>query len=64
LTVEVRTCEREEVNDALAPISHFFGRKPDPERTERFMRVLAPERMHAAWEDGSIVAGAGAFPSP
>jgi predicted acetyltransferase len=61
LKVEIRTCEREEVNDALAPISHFFGRKPDPKRTERFMRVLEPERMHAAWERGSIVAGAGAF---
>jgi predicted acetyltransferase len=61
LTVEIRTCASEEVNDALAPISHFFGRKPDPKRTERFMRVLAPERVHAAWEDGSIVAGGGAF---
>jgi predicted acetyltransferase len=61
VTVEIRTCAREEVNDALAPIGHFFGRTPGPERTERFFRVLEPARMHAAWEDGRAVGGAGAF---
>jgi hypothetical protein len=49
------------MNETLAPISHFFGRTPVPARTERFMRVLEPERMYAAWEDGRAVGGAGAF---
>src|SRR5438105_11399722 len=35
--------------------------EPTPERIERFMRVLDHERMHAAWDDGKIVGGAGAF---
>ena len=61
MSVEIRTCTRDEVNDALAPVNHFFGRRPDPERTERFLRVLEPERMHAAWESGRAVGGAGAF---
>jgi predicted acetyltransferase len=61
LSVEIRTCTRDEVHDALAPISHFFGRRPDPERTEQHLRVLEPERMHAAWDDGRAVGSAGAF---
>jgi predicted acetyltransferase len=61
LSVEIRTCTRDEVHDALAPISHFFGRRPDPERTERHLRVLEPERMHAAWDGGRAVGSAGAF---
>ena len=32
------------------------------ERMERFSRNLPIERMHAAWESGKIVGGAGAFP--
>jgi predicted acetyltransferase len=61
MSVEIRPCSREEVNDALGPISHFFGRRPDPERTETFLRVLEPERMLAAWDGGRAVGGAGAF---
>jgi predicted acetyltransferase len=61
LSIEIRTCTREEVHDALAPVSHFFGRRPDPERTERHLRVLEPERMHAAWDGGRAVGSAGAF---
>jgi predicted acetyltransferase len=61
VSVEVRTCVREEVSRALAPISHFFGRTPVEERTERFLRVLEPERMHAAFDGDAIVGGAGAL---
>src|SRR5881398_1506921 len=35
---------------------------PDEGRIERFTKVLPIERMHAAFEDGQIVGGAGAFP--
>jgi predicted acetyltransferase len=60
----VRPCaSREELLAATTPIWHYFGRStPTPDRVEMFARVLPPERMHAAWEDGRAVAGAGAFP--
>src|SRR5881398_3207727 len=35
---------------------------PDEGRIERFTKLLPIERMHAAFEDGEIVGGAGAFP--
>src|SRR3954454_24708837 len=35
---------------------------PDEARIERFAKVLPLERMHAAFADGEIVGGAGAFP--
>ena len=47
---------------ALAPISHYFGDERDEELTERFSRVLPFERMHAAFSDGEIIAGAGVVP--
>lgn len=60
---EIRPCgSLEELNAAFAPISHFFGRTPVLENTEQFARVLPAERMLAAWEDGTAIGGAGAFP--
>ena len=60
---EVRpTQSLEELRDAIGAISHYFGGGPDDERTERFSRVLPAERMHAAFEGGRVVGGAGAFP--
>ena len=60
---EVRPARNlEELRDAIGAISHYFGGGPDDERAERFSRVLPVERMHAAFDDGRIVGGAGAFP--
>jgi predicted acetyltransferase len=58
------TTNLEEFADAVNAISHYFGSAdPDLERTERFSRAGLPfERMHAAWDDGRIIGGAGAFP--
>jgi predicted acetyltransferase len=63
MTVDVRACASlDEVRDGLAPIFHFFGRAaPDEDTMQRVSRVLEPERLHAAWEDGRAVGGAGAF---
>jgi len=62
VSVEVRRCaSADELVGALRPIWHFFGSVPEGEAVERFSRVLEVERMHAAWEDGRIVGGAGAF---
>src|ERR687886_283713 len=61
--LEVRPCAGvAELRDALHPIFHFFGDPPNEEWTERFARLLPPERMVAAREDGAVVGGAGAFP--
>ena len=61
--LEVRPCaDPVEFRDALRPIFHFFGRAPNEEAAEQFGRVLPAERMHAAWQDGTAVGGAGAFP--
>jgi predicted acetyltransferase len=51
-----------ELREAMAPIWHFFGGGPTEESAARFSRVLPPEHMHAAREDGKVVGGAGAFP--
>ena len=61
MSVEVRRGRREDVLGALRPVFHYFGREPTEESASRFVRVLSPQRIHAAWEDGQIVGGASAF---
>ena len=63
MSFEVRPCaDLAEYADATDAIGQYFGNEPDAEKTERFSRVLPIDRMHAAWKDGDIVGGAGAFP--
>jgi predicted acetyltransferase len=61
---EVRTCaSAAEFREAVRPIWHYFGRSaPADDQVERLARVLPVERVHAAWEGGRAVGGAGAFP--
>jgi predicted acetyltransferase len=60
---EVRaTANAEEYADAIYAIGQYFGGPLTEDRIERFKQVLPFDRMHAAWEDGEIVGGAGAFP--
>ena len=61
MAVEVRACAPDEVVRALAPIWHYFGRHPTPEDVDRFRPILPAERIHAAFDDGAIVGGAGAY---
>ena len=51
-----------EFGRALYCIGQYFGAPPSEEQLGRFTQVLPVERMHAAFEDGEIVGGAGAFP--
>jgi predicted acetyltransferase len=51
----------EEYGNAIFGIGQYFGAAPDEERLQRFSKVLDIERMHAAFEDGQIVGGGGAF---
>jgi predicted acetyltransferase len=59
---EVRpAANAEEYADAIYGIGQYFGPPLDEARIERFVKVLPFERMHAAWDDGRVVGGAGAF---
>jgi predicted acetyltransferase len=60
LTVEVRPCSSlDELAEALAPISHYFGTAGSPEGAARFAQWVDLERVLAASVDGQIVGGAG-----
>jgi predicted acetyltransferase len=60
---KVRPCrDLTEFSDAVFAIGQYFGMEPTEERMERFSKNLPIERMHAAFEDKTIVGGAGAFP--
>ena len=60
---EVRPCsDQDEYGRAVGAIGQYFNPPPSEEMLELFVRTLPHERMHAAWEDGQIVGGAGAFP--
>lgn len=63
MTIEIRACSPEEHADALRPIRHYFGGSTLPEDAlARWQRLQPPERMHAAYEEGAAVGGAGVFP--
>jgi predicted acetyltransferase len=53
--------DAEEYRAALGGIGHYFGWAPTAEDAERFSSLLPQERMHAVFDDGRIVAGAGAY---
>jgi predicted acetyltransferase len=59
--VEVRTCTADELAAGLTPIFHYFGSTPTEERLTSLAPVLLPERLHAAFDNGQAVGGAGAF---
>ncbi|MGB2952854.1 MAG: GNAT family N-acetyltransferase [Gaiellaceae bacterium] len=61
MAIEVRVCAPDEVRGALDPIWHYFGLRATAEDVERFAPILPAERVHAAFEDGSIIGGAGAY---
>jgi predicted acetyltransferase len=63
MAYRVRTVrDIEELKPALGAIGHYFGWQPTDEDAERFSRLMPMERMLAAFDDGQIVAGAGAYP--
>src|SRR3954447_26001121 len=61
MAIEVRTCAPEEVAGALSGIWHYFGGRATEENTELLKTILPAQRVHAAFDDGSIVGGAGAY---
>lgn len=62
MAIRIRTVRNtDELATALGAIGHYFGWEPTPEQVESWTSYLPFARMHAALEDGAIVAGAGAF---
>jgi predicted acetyltransferase len=60
---EVRpVVDQDEYSRAIGAIGQYFNPPPSEELLELFGRTLPHERMHAAFEDGQIAGGAGAFP--
>jgi predicted acetyltransferase len=59
---EVRVCrDRDEFVRAFYAIGQYFAGPPSDEQVERWLATLGVERMHAAFADGEITGGAGAF---
>jgi predicted acetyltransferase len=62
MSVEVRRCgDLAELDRALMVIAQYLGAEPGGEMSKRFARLLPIERMHTAWDGGTIVGGTGAF---
>jgi predicted acetyltransferase len=62
MSVEVRPCaDRAEFARALYGIFQYFGPAPPEDAVDRWLGFVGAERMHAAFEDGEVVGGAGAF---
>jgi len=60
---DIRTVkDLDEFSSAVFAIGQYFGMTPSNERMQPFFDQITSERMHAAWSNGSIVGGAGAFP--
>jgi predicted acetyltransferase len=60
---EVRpTADQDEFGRAVGAIGQYFNPPPSEEWLELFALTLPHERMHAAFENGQIVGGAGALP--
>jgi predicted acetyltransferase len=61
--MKIRTCKTvDELRDAANAITHYFGReRPTEDWAERWVKNFEIGRMHAAFDDGHAVGGAGAF---
>ncbi|HYA09453.1 MAG TPA: GNAT family N-acetyltransferase, partial [Gaiellaceae bacterium] len=59
---DVRPCrDSDEAARAVFAIGQYFGAMPDEERIGRFLQVHELERMHATFDGGEIIGGAGAY---
>jgi predicted acetyltransferase len=62
MAFEIRTTkDLDEFTAGLFAIGQYFGMVPTEESMQRCADQIGLERMHAAWSDGTVVGGAGAF---
>lgn len=60
--MDVRTvADRDELRTAMLGIGQYFNWFPTDDDLDRWTKYFEQERMYAAWIDGEIVGGAGAF---
>ena len=62
MAIEVRSArDRDEFARAFYAIGQYFAGPPPEDMVDRWLQYFELERMHAAFEDGNVIAGAGAF---
>jgi predicted acetyltransferase len=62
IELQVRTVKTlDEFSAGILAIGQYFGMVANEERMQRFADLMTLERMHAAWSNGTVVGGAGAF---
>jgi predicted acetyltransferase len=62
LSFEIRSARPEEFPEVIGPIFHYFGRPPSSDFTQAFGRLVPPDRIHAALDDGAVVGSASVYP--
>jgi predicted acetyltransferase len=63
MAIRIRTVrDNEELAAALGAIGHYFGWVPTAAQVESFNAYLPFDRVHAAFDDGAIIGGAGVYP--
>ena len=62
MSVEIRPAAAEEFPAVIGPIFHYFGRPPSPDFAQAVESLVPPDRIHAAFDDGSVVGSATTFP--
>src|SRR5712691_3731278 len=63
MAIRIRTVRNtDELALAMGAIGHYFGWVPTAEQIESFLAYLPLDRMHAAFDEGEIVGGAGVYP--
>jgi predicted acetyltransferase len=63
MAIRVRTVrDVNELAQAMGAIGHYFGWQPAVEQIEPMTAYLPLDRMHAAFDDGVLVGGAGVYP--
>jgi len=63
MAIRVRTVRNdEELALAMGGIGHYFGWVPTAEQIVPFKAFLPLDRMHAAFDDGHVIGGAGVYP--
>jgi len=62
MAFEARPCrDRDEFRSAFDAIGQYFGAPADEDRLDRVLQVIDLERLHAAFDGGEVIGGAGAF---
>lgn len=62
MSIEIRSCREDELGRYLAVLGSAFGEPIPEEEVPRFKEVLDLERAFAGFDDGNMVATAGAYP--